>query len=80
MKPTHKRIWLQGDEPFTTWCQDKIHDTDVEYVAVSEIREAVERVSNDVVFVSDTMGPTVADDDARAVLRALLAELLEEAP
>lgn len=35
MKPDHKRIWLQpgaGDCGETTWCQDRIHDDDIEYI------------------------------------------------
>lgn len=35
MKPDHERIWLQpgaGDCGETTWCQDRIHDDDIEYI------------------------------------------------
>lgn len=35
MKPDHERIWLQpgaGDCGGTTWCQDRIHDDDIEYI------------------------------------------------
>lgn len=39
-----KRIWLQVDEPEVSWCQDKIHDSDVEYVSLSAIRAMVEEV------------------------------------
>ena len=40
----HKRIWLQVDEPEVSWCQDQIHDDDVEYVAVSDVEAAIERL------------------------------------
>lgn len=33
MSKHHKRIWLQvGDVDGTTWCQDKINESDIEYV------------------------------------------------
>ena len=42
----HKRIWLQAEEhqgEEITWCQDKIHETDVEYV-LAEPKEAREKL------------------------------------
>jgi hypothetical protein len=72
MGPRHKRIWLQVDEPEVSWCQDQIHDTDVEYVAISVVREAVERVR------PPLEGLGVDEPCVKAVrgaLDALLAEL-----
>jgi len=45
----HKRIWLnyETDPNFPTWCQDKINDSDFEYVAAPEIerlREALQKI------------------------------------
>ncbi len=45
----HKRIWLQVDEDEVSWCQDQVHDSDVEYELVeaddpelmAELQEAI---------------------------------------
>ena len=38
----HKEIWLQVDEPEITWCQDKVHRSDVKYLLASAVRERIE--------------------------------------
>lgn len=37
----HQEIWLQWDEEDeVTWCQDKIHDTDIRYVHEAQLAAA----------------------------------------
>lgn len=38
----HTCIWLQIKEEPVTWCQDKIHDEDIQYIIVSKY-EALEQ-------------------------------------
>lgn len=77
MKPDHKRIWLQpwaGDCGETTWCQDRIHDDDIEYVR-TDIHEqallsAYNRGLEDAAKVADRYGSPAVTQPLAAAIRA----------
>ncbi len=60
----HKEIWLQVDEPEVSWCQDKIHDSDVKYLLASDVKAALSLADLFRIFEEQGCGCALISDDA----------------